>query len=447
MPGPTILALEQDTKLPNAADVVVVGGGIVGACTALELAERGLKVVLCEKGQIGAEQSSRNWGWVRLTGRSPVEIPLMIESLRLWSDLDRRTGRSTGYKKCGIVFSELTERKLSTRLDWLKHLRDLPFQSQVLSGSDLSRFFPTTKYKAAGAIFSPFDGRAEPQLAAPAVAQAARDRGASVITQCAVREIETAGGKISGVVTERGRVAAPTVVVAGGVWSNRICRQLGVDFPLLDVQSAAVYTAPLDGPDFTFGSSQFAFRRRADGGYTVGNYNSRADIVPNSFRYLKRFAASALRPDLSLSFGRRFFRELKMNKWNPEEVSPFEQQRVLDPSLWFDQAKALRDIAVDFPFLANAKIVQGWAGYIDVTPDSLPVIGPVGRIPGLFLASGFSGHGFGTAPAAGALAADLVMGRRPLVDPTHFRLGRFFKHSESEFLEPGSASPSLEYIQ
>ena len=95
MPGPHVVPVHGDPDLPREVDVVVIGGGIIGASTALELAEGGLRVALCEKGGIGKEQSSRNWGWVRISRRDPREVPLMAEALRIWSGLDQRIGRDT----------------------------------------------------------------------------------------------------------------------------------------------------------------------------------------------------------------------------------------------------------------------------------------------------------------------------------------------------------------
>src|SRR5690606_17805534 len=105
MPGPTVDAFHGDETLPATVDVVVIGGGIIGAATALELAERGLRVARCEKGAVAAEQSSRNGGWVRISRRDPREVPLMAESLRLWRGMDARLGRPTGYVRSGIVFA------------------------------------------------------------------------------------------------------------------------------------------------------------------------------------------------------------------------------------------------------------------------------------------------------------------------------------------------------
>src|ERR1700693_609142 len=99
----------SDLRLPERADVVIIGGGIIGTCTALFLAEKGHAVVLCEKGRIGAEQSSRNWGWCRTMGRDAREIPLAIESLRLWRDMNLRTGHETGFRQAGIVYLCETE--------------------------------------------------------------------------------------------------------------------------------------------------------------------------------------------------------------------------------------------------------------------------------------------------------------------------------------------------
>src|SRR5215469_1373576 len=102
--GPIVDPVESDVALPAQADVVVVGGGIIGVSTAYFLAERGISVVLCEKGHIAGEQSSRNWGWVRKMGRDPRELPLIIESLRLWEGMNERVGTETGFRTTGIVY-------------------------------------------------------------------------------------------------------------------------------------------------------------------------------------------------------------------------------------------------------------------------------------------------------------------------------------------------------
>jgi glycine/D-amino acid oxidase-like deaminating enzyme len=128
-----------------------------------------------------------------------------------------------------------------------------------------------------------------------------------------------------------------------------------------------------------------------------------------------------------MRLGKRFFEELFRRTAKSGKPSPFERQRTLDPELWFDTQVMFNGISEMFPFLATAQIKERWAAHIDVTPDSLPVIDELTAVPGLFMCSGFSGHGFGIAPGAGTLMADLVTGAKPIVDPAAFRLNRFFK--------------------
>ncbi len=123
--------------LPDRVDVVIVGGGIVGSSTALELADRGYKVALCEKGGIAQEQSSRNLGWVRMWQRDPREIPLMAESMRLWGNMDKRTARTSGYRQWGLMFAEGTEKELERHIAWSKNLEGYQLTPQFLSAREV----------------------------------------------------------------------------------------------------------------------------------------------------------------------------------------------------------------------------------------------------------------------------------------------------------------------
>jgi glycine/D-amino acid oxidase-like deaminating enzyme len=440
MPGPTPIPVRGDETLPKSVDVVVIGGGIVGASTALELAERGISVALCEKGGIGLEQSSRNWGWVRLSRRDPREIPLMIEALRIWETMDQRLGRDTGYKRASITFACATEAQYKTYATWREYLGPYQIESRMLNPGEFAEMFPGLEVKPYGALHTPVDGRAEPQKATSAIAEHAREKGAAILTDCAVRGLDISGGRIAGVVTERGTIKCNSVVMAGGVWSNLFCRRYGIDVPQLNVMASVLSTKPISGgPDGALWTKGFALRKRQDGGYTVASgHENIVDIVPNSFKYALRFMPSFREEWRSLRFrvAGRFFEELRTPKnWRLDEVSPFERHRVLDPIPSLKYADGtLAKLAEAWPVFANAEVAQRWGGYIDVLPDAIPIISAVEKLPGFHIATGFSGHGFGIAPAAGRLMADIVTGTKPLVDPHHFRFSRFSDGSKIELM-------------
>ncbi len=431
MPGPVVDTVESSPNQPARADVVIVGGGIVGIATALELAERGVSVVVCEKGIVAGEQSSRNWGWVRLSRRDPREIDLMAASIRIWEGMAERVGHDVGYRQCGIVVPFHSRRFAEENLAWLENLRGTQHRVAAVDDARVRDLVPGMNLDFDGALFSPTDGRAEPQKAAPAMARAARARGATILTGCAVRCIDTAGGRVRGVVTERGRIAADTVVVAGGAWSRLLLRGIGVRLPQLKVLNSVARTEPLEGgPEVTVRGPGFSVRRRMDGGYTVSTLASNVfDLTPDSVRFLPQFLPalrrewSSLRPRL----GRRFVEEWREARpVRAGQPSPFERTRILDPQPSRAMTdRALARLAQAFPAFARARIAQRWAGFIDVTPDAVPVISPVAERPGLVVATGFSGHGFGLGPGAGRLAADLVTGVSPVVDPHAFRFSRF----------------------
>jgi glycine/D-amino acid oxidase-like deaminating enzyme len=440
MPGPYVVPVHGDAEVPAEVDVVVIGGGIIGSSTALELAERGLRVAVCEKGGIGQEQSSRNWGWVRITRRDPREVPLMAEALRIWKRLDERTGRDTGYRRSGIIFTCSDDKQYAEHERWNRNLEGYQLDSRMLSGRELSEMFPNSTLKLKGALYNADDGRAEPQKATPAIAEAARDKGAHVLTECAVRGIETSGGAVSGVVTELGPIRCKAVVLAGGAWSNLFAGNMGIDFPQLKVMNSVLRTKPLEGgPEQAIWHEDFAIRKRQDGGYTIASgHENVVHIVPKSFRYAKAFMPALRAEWRSLIFrlGFRFLDEARIpSRWSLDEPSPFEYNRVLDPV----PSKRLSDRALAaarraFPVLERAEIAQRWAGYIDVTPDAVPVISPIDEVPGFYLASGFSGHGFGIGPAAGRLMADLVTNSTPIVNPKDFRFNRFRDGSKIELI-------------
>ena len=428
--SPPVEPVASDPTLPRQTDVVIIGGGIIGVTTALFLAEKGIAVALCEKGRIAGEQSSRNWGWCRTMGRDPAEIPLAMESLRLWRDMNRRTSRETGFRQSGVMYLLQNESEIAAQTSWSDQARQYQVDAHLLRGSALDRAMPGATNAFIAGLHTPTDGKAEPALAAPAIAEAARDHGAEIFTNTAVRGIDLAAGRVSGVVTERGRIACQSVVLAGGAWSRLFAGNAGLDLPQVKVLGSVFRTRPLNGPDISAAGSVFAFRKRLDGGYSIARRNANtAEITPDHFRLLTDFLPRLIhsRNEIRLRIGGRFWEELRTARhWTLDQPTPFEAVRILDPKPKQNiLAEARTVLSKAFPAFAGMQVVESWAGLMDVTPDAVPVIDQVSHIPGFFIATGFSGHGFGIGPGAGRLMADLVAGDRPVVDPTPFRLARF----------------------
>jgi glycine/D-amino acid oxidase-like deaminating enzyme len=424
--GPPVDPVAVSEKPPAAADVVIVGGGIIGLSTALFLARQGISVVVCEKGQFAGEQSSRNWGWVRRMGRDPRELPLIVEAMRLWEDMPALVGDDLGFRKSGILYLCESEADIVGHEDWLKRAGAFALDSRIIRGEELAHLLPGASRPFHAALYTPSDGRAEPQTAAPAIARAAAKAGATLLAGCAVRAIDTAAGRVCGVVTEFGRIACSAIVVAGGVWSTKLLRGLGLRLPQLGVRSSVLRTAPVEGgPQGAAWGAKFAYRKRLDGGYTIANGSyTRHDIVADSFRYFRDFM-----PIIATQW-----RELRLGLggWGPRSnagsgaKTQFERIRTLDPApVTAALSPAYAAFQATFPIFRDVPVVQRWAGMIDAMPDAIPVISTVSSHPGLIVATGFSGHGFGIGPGAGRLTADLVTGAEPIVDPKPFRYERF----------------------
>jgi glycine/D-amino acid oxidase-like deaminating enzyme len=429
--GPYVDSIISDEVLPAATHVVVIGGGIVGTFAALTLANRGIPVVLCEKGFIGCEQSSRNWGWCRQAGRDVREMPLIVQSLQLWRDMNRFTETDTGFRECGVLYVGESEADEARFADWADMAKPYDIGTRIVHGAELGALMPGASRTFACGLHVPTDGCAEPQRAAPAIARAAQRKGAIVIAHCAVRGIERSGGRAAAVITERGRIACDAVVLAGGAWSSLFCASLGIRLPQLKVLSSVMRTAPVAvGPDACTYLDEVGYRKRRDGGYTLAKGAGYvASFVPDSLRFLRDFLPMIRRErdSLRLRVNAQSLREIRAPRsWPLDRPSPFEAIRVLDPEPNRTlNREALAAMIRLYPQFRDIHIVQQWGGYIDVTPDVVPYISPVGTLPGLTVATGFSGHGFGIGPAAGRLAAELAIGATPSVDPSVFRASRF----------------------
>lgn len=423
--------------LPPKADVVVIGGGVIGVMTAWHLRARGLAVVLCEKGRIAGEQSSRNWGWVRQQGRDAAELPIMIEASRMWDDLAAEAEADLGFRRTGVLYVARTEKDQADHDAFMELARAHRLDTRLLTAAEVRAMLPGAADAwpggLKGGLWTASDGRAEPWIAVPALAAAAARRGVTVVEGCAVRGIERVAGRVAGVVTERGPVACDAVVLAGGAWSSLFLRANGATIPQLSVISTVAQTVPM--PEIFPGAmtdGAFAFRRRLDGGYSIapGDFHE-FYLGPDAFRNLRAFL-----PEVWANpFGRRYLPLAPAGypdgwrtprAWALDRPSPFEAVRILDPR---PNMAALGRVqtafARAFPALGRPQIATAWAGMIDTMPDVVPVVDHVPGLPGLTVATGMSGHGFGIGPGFGRVVADLVTGQPPGHDLTRFRFSRF----------------------
>lgn len=432
--------IEHSSLLPKQCDVVVIGGGIIGVMTAWYLAKSGQKVVLCEKGRIAAEQSSRNWGWIRQQGRDPAELPIMIEANRIWQTLEAECGEDLGFRQVGVLYLANTQKDMFDYEAWLKHAQSHQLDSRILSRSGVVNLIPSIHGNWKGGLYTKSDARAEPSIAVRALARAVARAGVTIVENCAVRTLDLQDKKVSGVVTENGRIACAQVVVAGGAWSSLFLRNHGVSIPQLSVQATVAATTAL--PEVFGGGAvdnNFAFRRRADGGYTLA-LGSRHDfyIGPDAFRhfanYLPQLKKSPFASTYHINAPRHFPDAWQQQRaWNGEDVSPFEHMRVLNPAANSKHVDLMCDhFAKAFPRIGRPQIKTAWAGMIDTMPDVVPMIDHAPAIAGLTIATGLSGHGFGIGPAVGRVVADLVMGKTTGHDLKRFRFSRFSDGSKIE---------------
>ena len=420
---------ENASGLPSSADAVIIGGGVIGVSAALFLGRAGMRPLLLEKGRIAGEQSGRNWGWVRRMGRDPAELPLARRALDIWDRLTQE-GLETGFVRCGIAYLCPTQAEMARRLVWFeRHSGEAGGDIRVLSAREAALHFPQLARPVAGALLSPHDGRAEPERATRALAAAARDAGAVIMESCAAGGIETTGGQVTGVITERGRVATGLVIVAGGIWSRLLLERAGIVIPQAAVINSVATLLPVaDLPETSIGAGAYAFRRGQNGEVILAHGRiSQVPITRQHIRFLPKYLGSYMRewrdlPPWPGLLEAPWAAAAQQGETNP---APFVRQRVADPPASARiLRRALQAAMRDFPAFAGVRMRRMHAGLIDVLPDAVPVIDAPAKPSGLVIATGFSGHGFGIGPAAGELAADLALGRTPAVDPRPFRLSR-----------------------
>ncbi len=437
--------MRHRAPLPAACDTVVIGGGIIGVMTARALAKKGQSVFLCEKGLIAGEQSSRNWGWIRQQGRDPAELPIMMESLKLWHELAAELGEGLGFRESGVLYLANRDGDMAGFQAWLDSVRGSGVDSRMLSAREVAELVPSSQAGWRGGLWTRSDARAEPWTAVPMLADLAVRDGVAIREQCAVRCLDRSAGRVSGVVTEAGRIACDQVVLAGGAWSRLFLAAHAVRIPQLSVLASVAATGPL--PDLFQGAavdSHFAFRRREDGGYTLASGDHQDFwIGPDAFREFRTYW-----PLLGRTFGQTGMRPAAPKgfpdawstpRWLDGDLeSPFERLRILSPKPNMRALERVRSrFAEAFPQIGKPRLTTAWAGMIETMPDIVPVIDRTDNIPGLIIATGLCGHGFGIGPGMGRVIASLTMGEESGQELCRFRLSRVCDGSK---LVPG---PSL----
>lgn len=437
------MSTTRSQKLQPAA-CVVIGGGIIGVMTAYYLTLKGIPVTLCEKGEIAGEQSSRNWGWVRVQGRDTREILLAVHSQRLWHKLALEVGpEAIGFRPCGVTYLTNNAKTLEKYVNWVNATADMRpkgFGCNVIDAADAGEILQAPDTPFIGGITTPSDCRAEPALAVPVFAEMAKNAGAIILTNCAVRGIETEAGRISEVVTEKGTIKTSSVVLAGGTWSSLFCRSLGIRLPQLKIHATVCRTKP--APLVTqnaVNTENCSFRRRLDGGYTLTSPGSNIfPLVPDALRFFSQFwplvKSEVFNGKMKLNVDLSIFEELgHIPGWKLDGISPFEKNRILNPKPSASHVqKSLKAVEALSPAFGTLELAESWAGMIDVTPDVIPVMDKIDALPGFHIATGFSGHGFGVGPAAGHALADIVTGDTPTIDLKDFCFSRFSDGTELE---------------
>ena len=394
--------------------------------------------MLLEKGCIAGEQSSRNWGWIRQQGRDPDELPIMVEANRLWRELAQETNADIGLTQGGVTYLAEDDASLENFSNWLPFAQAQGVDTKLLGSAKIAAMLPgmTKRYK--GALYTASDMRAEPWKAVPALAELAVRAGAQIIEGCAVRCLDIQAGRVAGVVTEKGLIKAPEVVLAGGAWSALFLANEGVHLPQLSVRATAAATTPLPvvAPGGVADDS-LAFRARADGGYTLaaGGFHE-LFVGPAAFRSLRKYLTQLRAHPTGtrfLPFAPKGYPDAwgTQRRWAADNETPFERMRVLDPKPNAAKVAELKaGFAKLFPDLPAFDIRCAWAGMIDTMPDVVPVVDRIASLPGLTVGTGMSGHGFGIGPGMGRVLAALATGQEAGHDLTRFRFSRFQDGSE-----------------
>ena len=371
------------TSLPAAADVVVVGGGVIGTSSAFHLAEAGVDTCLVERDQLASGSTSRAAGGIRAQFSDPLNIAIGSRSIDAFTRFGERPGAEIDLHQVGYLFlldrpDDVTAFETSVALQ-----NELGVPSRFVDLDEVRELCPLAGLDGVlAATYCPLDGHASPEAVVQGYAAGARGHGASVLTGCAVTGIGVdGGGAIREVETALGTIRTGTVVCAAGVWSPDIGRSVGVELPMEPFLREVGFTGPTGGlpdriPLTVDFSSGFYFHREGPG----------------------------------LLFGMA----------DPEQLPGLDAPG--DPA-WLEKVMVVAERRL--PSLLDMGIAGGWKGYYEVTPDHNALVGESRDVSRFLYATGFSGHGFLQGPAVGEIVRDLVLGREPFIDVAPLSAERF----------------------
>jgi sarcosine oxidase, subunit beta len=358
--------------LPDAADVVIVGAGIMGLATAYHLAKDhpARRILVVDAEYLCGGASGRNGGGVRAQWSSEANVRLMQESLHMCKEFAHEHRINTWFRQGGYLFLARDAQRAGELSRSVELQQRLGLGTRLISAAEAQRIVPQLEPRGVlAASFNADDAVVFPWPFVWGYAEGARALGVDVHTFCRVHAIETTAGRVSGVATERGNVRAPLVVNACGAWSPELARSAGVDLPTKPHRHEICASEPLKpflGPLVAELGSGLYFSQSTRGEIVGGIGNPKAPPGPSQASSLRFLALYA------------------------------------------------RGLISACPSLSSLKIQRQWAGLYDLSPDHAPIVGPVDEVPGLFLASGFMGHGFMMAPAVGKrLAAQIATGVTP----------------------------------
>lgn len=371
--------------MPESADIVIIGGGVMGCSMLYHLTALGAaNPLLLERGVLGGGSTGRSQAICRMHYSNPITAALAWASLQVYADFDRQVGGRAGFVKTGyLVAVEEVDRPGLERNIGMQ--QELGINTALITAADLRELAPMLQaYAGEGLAWEPDSGYADPYLVTTSYAARAQERGAQIALRTAATGLEIAGGRVQGVLTTNGRIATERVIIAAGPWANQLLAGADIALPLSPVRhQVALATRPPE---------------------TLPTHPIVGDIA-QSFSF---------RPESPT---------LTMIGFGEDDVELDNYDEGIDP---LTAADNMARLARRMPLMADSYIRGGWSGLFTVTPDWHPILDQVPGIDGLFCAVGFSGHGFKLAPAIGRAMAELALeGRAASADLTPLRFGRF----------------------